>query len=154
VRCGRPLSAVDIEFTGSPTRLTTNGADARRLMHARGVYQPRLLPNIHGQAVVVIDYGVRPAPAGAGSLINAAVTGFVKLDSRTLAVLSRLAGALARAKADKEANRLVRLFARATSAIEADPAAVYERLRQTPDVPRRDLEAFRRLLDLPALAEP
>ncbi len=38
MRCGRPLSAVDIEFTGSPTRLTTNGADARRLMNARGSF--------------------------------------------------------------------------------------------------------------------
>ena len=38
MRCGRPLSAVDIEFTGSPTRLTTNGADARWLMNARGSF--------------------------------------------------------------------------------------------------------------------
>ena len=35
-----------------------------RLMHARGVYQHKILPDIHGEAVVVIDYTVQPAPEG------------------------------------------------------------------------------------------
>jgi hypothetical protein len=118
-----------------------------RLMYARGVYQQRILPDIHGQAVVLIDYGLRPEPDGR-STISAAVTGFVKLDSRLLELASRLASSVARAKGEKEARRLVRLFARTTRAIEAEPAAVYEQVRRSPGVPAGDLEGFRRLLNL------
>ena len=39
-----------------------HAADGLRLMHARGVYQHKILPDIHGEAVVVIDYD---GPAGA-----------------------------------------------------------------------------------------
>ena len=124
-------------------------ANGTRLMYARGEYHPRLLPTIRGRAVVLIDYGVQPAPRAPGSLISAAVTGYVKLDSRVLAGLSRLAGPIARAKADKEANRLVQLFARAMHAIESDPAGVYERLYRAPGTPPRELEELRTLLHLP-----
>jgi hypothetical protein len=117
------------------------------------VYQQKILPDIHGQAVVVIDYGVQPAPHGR-SQVNAAVSGFVKLDSRILALASRLATSVATAKGEKEARRLVRLFAKTTRAIDADPAGVFEKVRQRPDVPARELEEFRRLLNLPAGAVP
>jgi hypothetical protein len=122
-----------------------------RLMHARGVYQPRLLPDIHGQAVVLIDYSARPLADGRCE-INAAVTGFVKLDSQFLAFASRLASAVATAKGKKEARQLVELFAKTTSAIENDPAGVFEKVRQRPDVPGPELEDFRRLLNLPSAA--
>jgi hypothetical protein len=122
-----------------------------RLMYARGVYQHKVLPDIHGQAVVLIDYGVRPATDGR-SQINAAVTGFVKLDSRLLSVASRLASSVATAKGQKEAHKLVELFAKTTSAIDADPAGVFDKVRQRPDVPPRELEDFRRLLSLPGAA--
>src|SRR5687768_5796297 len=92
-----------------------------RLMYARGVYQQRILPDIHGQAVVVIDYDTQPA-GGGRSTINTAVTGLVRLDSRILDVASKLATSVATAKGEKEARRLVKVFARATRAIEADPA--------------------------------
>jgi hypothetical protein len=141
--------AIDDGWGTTGTFETVWAANGARLMLARGEYRPRLLPNIRGQAVVLIDYGVRPAPNGGGSLIDAGVTGYVKLDSRFLGAVSRLAGGLARAKAEKEATRLVRLFARTTHAIEADPAAVYERLRQSPDTPARELDGFRLLLGLP-----
>jgi len=123
-------------------------ADGMRVMHARGYYQPSFLPSIHGQAVVVIEYGAQPA-ADHRSLISTAVTGFVKLDSRFLAVAGRLAGAVATAKAEKEAQRLVKVFARASRAIDENPAQVHEQVRQRQDVPSGDLEEFRRLLHLP-----
>jgi hypothetical protein len=122
-----------------------------RLMYARGVYQPRILPDIHGQAVVLIDYDAHPADGGR-STINTAVTGFVRLDSRILAMASRLATAAARAKGEKEAKRLVKLFARATGAVEADPAGVYGRVRESPGVPAAELEGLRRLLRLDGAA--
>jgi hypothetical protein len=122
-------------------------ADGVRVMYARGIYQHKILPDIHGQAVVLIDYGAQPARDGR-SQINAAVTGFVQLDSRLLSMASKMASSAAKAKGEKEARRLVRLFAKTTAAIDADPAGVFEKVRRQPDVPAADLEAFRRLLNL------
>ncbi len=120
-------------------------APGTRVMYARGVYEQRVLPDIRGQAVVMIDYGTQPAPDGR-STIRTALTGFVKLDSRLLSMAGKLASAVARAKAEKEARGLARLFAKTTRAIEANPSAVYEAVRQRPDVPSRELEEFRRLV--------
>lgn len=122
-------------------------ASGTRVLYARGRYTPWLLPAIHGQAVVVIEYVVGPAPDHR-SLITTTVTGFVKLDSRLLDWASRLAGAAARAKAEKEARLLVRVFARASRGIESDPAGVYALVRQHPDAPAHELEEFRQLLEL------
>jgi hypothetical protein len=123
-------------------------AGGTRVMYAHGYYQPGFLPSIQGQAVVVIEYGTQPA-ADQKSLISTAVTGFVKLDSRFLAVAGKLAGAVATAKAEKEAQRLVKVFARASRAIDDNPAHVHQQVRQRQDVPAGDLEEFRRLLHLP-----
>jgi hypothetical protein len=130
-----------------------HAAEGLRLMYARGAYQQKLLPDIHGQAVVLIDYSTQPAANG-HSRINAAVSGFVRLDSRILAVASRLATSVATKKGEKEARRLVKLFAKTTRAIDTDPAGVFEKVRQRPDVPARELEEFRRLLSLPAAVAP
>src|SRR5437667_325733 len=62
---------------------------------------------------------------------------------------SRLLSRTARAKAEREARQLVKVFARTTRAIEHDPAGVHELLRLRPDVSRPELEAFRQLLRLP-----
>jgi hypothetical protein len=123
-------------------------AAGHRVMYARGIYHHKILPDIHGQAVVAIDYGVEPA-AGGRSQISTAITGFVKLDSRLLSAASKVASAAARTKGEKEARSLAKLFAKTTQAIERDPAGVYEKVRQQPDVPARELEAFRQLLNLP-----
>jgi hypothetical protein len=128
-----------------------HAGEGLRLMYARGVYQQRILPDIHGQAVVLIDYDTQPARDGR-STISTAVTGFVRLDSRILNMASRLATSVATAKGEKEARRLVRVFARATSAIDADPAGVYAKVRQSPDVPGPALEGFRRLLNVSGAA--
>jgi hypothetical protein len=118
-----------------------------RVMYARGQYRQWLLPTIRGQAVVVIEYALHPAPDHR-SLVTTTLTGFVALDSRLLALAGRLVRAAAEAKAEREARLLVRVFARASHAIESDPAGVHGLLRQRPDVPQQELEEFRRLLEL------
>jgi hypothetical protein len=123
-------------------------ASGTRVMHARGQYQSGLLPSIQGEAVVVIEYAVHPTQ-NHRSLISPAVTGFVKLESGLFAFASRLVGGVATAKAEKEARRLVKIFARASRAIDDNPADVHEQVRRRPDVPPGDLEAFRQLLQLP-----
>ena len=125
------------------------GAPGVRVMHAVGEYQQRMLPNIRGQAIISITYGATPSSDGKAT-IAAAVDSYVKLESKLLAATGRLARSVAQTKADKEGNRLVRLFARTTRAIEENPGAVWAALRDRPDVPRRQLEEFRRLLSLPA----
>ena len=120
-------------------------AGGTRVMYARGVYQKRYLPDIHGEAVVMIEYETRPAADGK-SVIEAAVTGFVKLDSTLMAMAAKLATPVARAKADKEAKGLVKLFAKVTRAAEEKPEALCRDLAREPDVSPRELEEFRRIL--------
>src|SRR5207244_1271107 len=127
---------------------TVYAGNGARVMYARGRYKQWFLPAIHGRAVVVIEYGAAPAANGK-SVINAAVTGFVKLDNPLVEMIGKLLSAAAAAKAENEAHQLVKVFARTTRAIENDPAGVHELLRQRPDVPRRELEEFRQLLRLP-----
>jgi hypothetical protein len=130
-----------------------HAANGVRVMYARGSYEPRFLPSISGEAVVVIEYVARPAAPGRTE-IAPAISGFVKLDNPVLAAAGRFASAVARAKADKEAKGLARLFARTTRAVEEDPGRVCALLVDRPDVPRHDLEEFRRLLSLPPASTP
>jgi hypothetical protein len=129
------------------------GAPGIRVMHMRGEYQQRMLPSIHGQVIISITYAATPARDGKAT-IAAAVDSYVKLESKVLAAAGVLARSVAHTKAEKEGNRLVRMFARSTRAIEENPAAMWDALRERPDVPRRELEEFRRLLSLPPVVEP
>ena len=124
-----------------------------RVLHAQGEYQHRVLPNIRGQAIISITYDATPAADGTAT-IAAAVDTYVKLESKVLAATGVLARKVAHAKAEKEGSRLVRVFARTTRAIEENPGAVWDALRDRPDVPRRELEEFRRLVSRPSAAEP
>src|SRR2546422_591659 len=145
VLAARPEPALPAEMPASErSRLAAGTATASAATHAGGApFVAR-----RGQAVVVIEYGVQAAADGK-SLISAAVTGFVKLENPLVEMASRLLSRTARAKAEREARQLVKVFARTTRAIEHDPAGVHELLRLRPDVSRPELEAFRQLLRLP-----
>jgi len=119
-----------------------------RAMLARGTFEQRILPDIRGEAVVIIEYTLREEVRGR-SEITTAVSAYVKIDNPMFALAGRLASTVAADKADLEARRLVRVFARTSRAVEDNPAEVYDKIRQRPDVPRDDLEGFRRLLGLP-----
>jgi hypothetical protein len=129
------------------------GAPGIRVMHAKGEYQQRMLPHIRGQAIITIRYAATPSSDGKAT-IAAAVDSHIKLENKMLAAAGLLARTVAHAKAEKEGTRLVRMFARTTHAIEENPAAVWGALRERPDVPRRELEEFRRLLSLPSVVDP
>jgi len=116
------------------------------VMYARGAYRQAVLPAINGEAVVMIEYEATPVGDGRDR-VRATVSGFVKLDSSALSIAIKIAAPVAQRKADLEARRLMRTFARASRAIDERPADVYERLRQRPDVPARELEEFGRLLN-------
>ncbi len=120
-------------------------ANGTRLFHADGEYNSVLLPTIHGQALTMIQYRTSPAPRGR-ALVQPAVAGFVRLDNRVLAWGFRALRAAAQRKADLEARRLMKKFARVSRALDESPESVLERLRQQPGVPPRELEEFGRLL--------
>jgi len=120
-------------------------AARQRVMYARGAYRQAVLPAINGEAVVMIEYAATPAGDGRDR-VRATVSGFVKLDSATLTMAMKVAAPIAQKKADLEARRLMRTFARVSRVIDDNPMDVYERLRQRPDVPARELEEFGRLL--------
>ena len=120
----------------------------RRLLHARGHFDQRLLPEIRGQAVGTLEYSFRPDGDGR-TVVATAASGYVQVDNRVLNVLGKLAAPLVQAKADREAGLLLRTFARVSRAIEENPAQVYQRVSERPDVPRQELAEFRRLLRLP-----
>lgn len=123
----------------------TSGA---RVLYARGQYRQPLLPDIHGQAVLMIEYDTTPADGGL-DMVSAAVTSYVKVESGFMAALMKLASAAVTDKAETESRRLVRTFARVSRAIEEDPAKVFDQVRRSPDVPQAPLEQFRRLLKVP-----
>ena len=62
-------------------------------MYARGQYEPPLLPDVRGQAVVVMEYGFRPNAEG-HTLVSTVIPGYVKLDSRFLRAAGALIGPL------------------------------------------------------------
>jgi len=121
--------------------------EGTRVIYTRGQHQMALLPSIHGEVLLIIDYHYVPGAQGR-DLVKTAVAGFVKLDSRILSGVLKLGSAIAQKKADREARGIVKLFAKVSRAVEEDPAGVYAKLRDRPDVPRAELEEFRALLAL------
>lgn len=119
-----------------------------RILYARGAFQSKLLPVIHGEAVVTINYDVQPAGDGR-DLLFAAISSQLKIDGLLGDLVATVANSLATEKAEKESRRLVRLFARVLQAVDEMPAALYASLRERPDVPQLELEQFRALLKLP-----
>jgi hypothetical protein len=123
-----------------------HAAAGQRVMYARGAYRQVPLPAINGEAVVMIEYEATAAGDGRDR-VRATVSGFVKLDSTVVSMAIKIAGPIAQRKADLEARRLMRTFARASRLIDENPGDVMERLRQRPDIPALELEEFGRLLN-------
>jgi len=115
-----------------------------RLMHAQGAYHS-VLPDLKGRAVVALAYRFQPAPQGRQQVATT-VTAFVQIDNAVIRAIGKLGGPVVQKKADLEARRLLRLFSKVSRAIEDNPGDVYARLRGRPDVPKQELEEFRKLL--------
>ncbi|MGH8650298.1 MAG: hypothetical protein ACREUP_13505, partial [Burkholderiales bacterium] len=118
-----------------------------RLMYAQGAYQSAL-PDIKGRAVVALAYRFQPAPPGRPQ-VSTTLTSFVQIESAVIRAIGRMGGSLVQKKADREARQLLRVFAKVSRAIEDNPADAYARVREHPDVPKPELEEFRKLLRVP-----
>lgn len=130
-----------------------HAAPGTRVVYARGLYETGWLPDIHGRAVVAIEYAVTPAGDGR-SVVTPRVTAFLRLDTGFADAMARMAGAVAQRQADKKARRLARTFAKTTRAIESDPAGIYGALTSAATAPAEEVDAFRRLLGLAPGAGP
>lgn len=119
-----------------------------RLYHARGAFDQRFLPEMRGEAVAVFEYDFTSDAAGR-TLVASRATGYLQIDNKFLRALGKVAAPFVQAKADKETGQLLRVFARASRAIEENPSAVYQKVSARADVPRQELERFRELLRLP-----
>lgn len=122
-------------------------ANGTRVFHAKGEYQKALVPTIQGEAVTTIEYAMAPVADGR-TLVTPVVSGFVRIDHRLAVFALKTVSGVAQRKADLEAKRLMRVFAKVSRAIEVDAAAVWRAVSQQPDVPRRELQEFGRLLNV------
>jgi len=118
-----------------------------RLMYAQGAYQSSL-PDIKGRAVVALAYKFQPAPQGRQQVVTT-LTSFVHIDSAVVRAIGRMGGSLVQKKADREARQLLRVFSKVSRAIEDNSADVYAKVREHADVPKQELEEFRKLLRVP-----
>lgn len=124
-----------------------HAAPGTRVMYARGQFKKAVLPAVRGDAIAMIEYDVTPG-AGGRSVVRPVVSGWVRLDSQVMTLAIRAANEIAQRKADLEAHRLIKLFAKVSQAIEDRPREVYEALRRRPDVPPRNLDEFATLIKL------
>jgi hypothetical protein len=118
-----------------------------RLMHAQGAYQSAL-PDIKGRAVVALAYRFEPAAAGR-TQVSTTLTSFVQIDSAVIRTVGKMSGPLVQKKADREARQLLKVFSKVSRAIEDNAADVMAKVRARPDVPKAELEEFRKLLRVP-----
>src|SRR5262249_15105184 len=84
------------------------GDGGLRVIYARGRYEQSVLPDIRGQAVILLRYTGTPGANGRPMLATSMEV-FAQLDS---ALLASLAGSIAKSKATSEALHVLRVFSR------------------------------------------
>ena len=118
------------------------GEGGLRVAYARGHFEQSLLPDIRGQAVIVLRYANGSDTTGRPGLATSLQV-FGVLDSR---VLSSLAGVIAKDKAALEARRVLKVFSRLTTHLDRRTDEVLAELQKNPAVSRPELDDLRRLL--------
>ena len=118
------------------------GNSGLRVIYARGRYEQSVLPDIHGQAVILLHYAGGPGPGGRPALTTSMEV-FAQLDS---AVLSSLAGSIAKTKATSEARHVLRMFSRLSTHLDLRADEVLAELARHPDISKTELEGFRKVL--------
>ena len=113
-----------------------------RVIYARGRYEQSVLPDINGQAVILLRYV--PGPESNGRpVLTTSMEVFAQLDS---AMLTSLAGSIARSKATSEARHVLRVFSRLSTHLNLRADEVLAELARRPEVSKPELEGFRKVL--------
>jgi hypothetical protein len=113
-----------------------------RVIYARGRYEQSVLPDINGQAVLLLRYAGGPGQNGRPVLATSMEV-FAQLDS---AVLASLAGSIAKSKATSEARHVLKVFSRLSTHLELRADEVLAELARHPEVSKTDLDGFRKVL--------
>jgi hypothetical protein len=113
-----------------------------RVIYASGRYEQSVLPDIRGQAVILLRYAAGPG-ANSRPALATSMEVFAQLDS---AILATLAASIARSKATSEARHVLRVFSRLSTHLERRADEVLTELARRPDVSRPELEGFRKVL--------
>src|SRR5262249_45703769 len=113
----------------------------------QGAYQSAL-PDIKGRAVVALAYRFEPATAGRGPGATT-LTSFVQIATAVVRTVRKVGGPPLQKKADRGGRQVLKGVAKVSRAIEDNAADVIAKVRDRPDVPKAELEEFRKLLRVP-----
>lgn len=144
-RIWRTADGLNLDDGWGVTGLITpfHGDGGLRVVYARGRFEQSVLPDIHGQAVILLRYADGPGPNGRPALATSMEV-FAQLDS---AMLRNFAGPLAKSKATSEALHVLKVFSRLSTHLERRADEVLGELAQRPEVSRPELDGFRRLFN-------
>jgi hypothetical protein len=118
------------------------GDGGLRVVYARGRYEQSFLPDIRGQAVILLHYADGPGPHGRPALATSMEV-FAQLDSTMVATF---AGSIAKSKATSEGLHVLKVFSRLSTHLERRAGEVLAELGRRPEVSRAELDGFRRIL--------
>lgn len=143
-RIWRTADGLNIDDGWGVTGLITPmyGGRGLRVIYARGRYEQSVLPDIRGQAVILLRYADGPGSKGRPALATTMEV-FAQLDS---AMVATLAGSIARAKATSEARHVLKVFSRLSTHLERRTDEILAELGRRPDVSRPELDGFRKVL--------
>ena len=143
-RIWRTADGVHLDDGWGVTGLITPfyGEGGLRVIYARGRYAQSVLPDVRGQAVILLRYADGPGPNGRPALATSMEV-FAQLDS---AMVATLAGSIAKSKATSEGLHVLKVFSRLSTHLERRTDEVLAELAKNPDVSRQELDGLRRLL--------
>jgi len=118
------------------------GEGGLRVIYARGRYEQNVLPDINGQAVILLRYAGAPGSNGR-PVLTTSMEVFAQLDSTMLA---SLAGSIAKSKATSEALHVLRVFSRLSTHLNLRADEILAELARRPEVSKPELEGFRKVL--------
>ena len=118
------------------------GDGGLRVIYARGRYEQSVLPDIRGQAVILLRYAIGPDSGGRQALATS-IEVFAQLDS---AMVATFAGSIAKSKATSEGLHVLKVFSRLSTQLERRADEVLAELTRRPEVSRAELDGFRRVL--------
>ena len=143
-RIWRTADGLNLDDGWGATGLITPlyGDGGLRVAYARGRYEQGFLPDISGQAVIMLHYAGGPGPSGRPALATS-LDVFAQLDS---AMVATFAGSLAKSKATEEGLYVLKVFSRLSGHLERRADEVLAELGRRPEVSRPELDGFRKLL--------
>jgi hypothetical protein len=124
--------------------------DERHLFHLEGTYEARGLPTMKGRMLVLLEFRHETASDGS-TVVDASVTGHVRMDTPLVGAVAQLATALARPAVERAVERKVRRFfgtvARVSRWAYDEPEQIWAAIEGHPEVPQdATLAAFQQIL--------